>query len=108
MRVATCGVQRNGNKASNLIRGSRRYGMIGKGRLAEGADADISIVDLKMKKRITNQWIASRCGWTPFDGMQVTGWPIATIVRGHVAMREGALLGEPIGAPLRFKETERA
>jgi len=87
---------------------ARIYGMVGKGRIAEGSDADISIVDLKMKKRITNQWIASRCGWTPFDGMQVTGWPIATIIRGHVAMREGALLGEPIGAPLRFKETAKA
>jgi dihydroorotase len=40
--------------------------------------------------------------------MQVTGWPIATIIRGHVAMREGALLGEPQGAPLRFKETAKA
>jgi dihydroorotase len=86
---------------------ARIYGMIGKGALVVGNDADISIVDLKAKWRITNQWIASRCGWTPFDGMQVTGRPIATIVRGHVAMRDGALLGDPVGVPLRFAATAR-
>ncbi len=84
---------------------ARIYGMIGKGRIVEGCDADLSIVDLKAKRRITNQWIASRCGWTPFDGMQVTGWPTMTVVRGQVVMRDGALLGDPIGAPLRFAET---
>ncbi|HEY1720025.1 MAG TPA: dihydroorotase [Magnetospirillaceae bacterium] len=84
---------------------ARIYGMIGKGAIVEGNDADISIVDLKAKKRITNQWIASRCGWTPFDGMQVTGWPMMTVIRGHVVMRDGALLGDPAGLPLRFKET---
>ena len=65
------------------------------------------IVDLKVKKRITNQWIASRCGWTPFDGMPVTGWPITTVVRGHPVMRDGALLGDPIGAPIRYDETKQ-
>ena len=87
---------------------ARIYGMIGKGAIVEGNDADISIVDLKMKKRITNQWIASRCGWTPFDGMQVTGWPMMTVIRGRVVMQDGALLGDPAGAPLRFKETGAA
>ncbi len=81
------------------------YGMLGKGAIREGYDADLSIVDLKAKKRITNQWIASRCGWTPFDGMQVTGWPMMTVIRGKVVMRDGALLGDPAGLPLRFKET---
>ncbi len=85
---------------------ARIYGMVGKGAIAAGYNADFSIVDLKAKKRITNQWIVSRCGWTPFDGMSVTGWPVATVIRGRVVMREGALLGDPAGAPLRFKETE--
>jgi dihydroorotase len=83
---------------------ARIYGMLGKGAIAEGFDADLSIVDLKAKKRITNQWIASRCGWTPFDGMQVTGWPEMTVIRGKVVMRDGALLGDPTGMPLRFEE----
>jgi dihydroorotase len=53
---------------------------------------------------ITNRWIASRCGWTPFDGMTVTGWPVVTVVGGRVVMRDGALLGEPAGEAVRFLE----
>ncbi len=84
---------------------ARVYGIEGAGRLAEGADGNVTIVDRKARRRIANQWIASRCGWTPFDGMTVTGWPIATILRGHAVMREGTLLDDPIGLPLRFAET---
>ncbi|HRC27662.1 MAG TPA: hypothetical protein PKX87_09555, partial [Alphaproteobacteria bacterium] len=47
----------------------------------------------------------TKAGWTPFDGMIVTGWPKMTIVRGHVVMREDELLGPPAGAPIRFRET---
>jgi dihydroorotase len=81
---------------------ARIYNMMCKGRVAVGYDADFTVVDLKAQRKITNQWIVSRCGWTPFDGMKVTGWPVATIIRGTVVMREDSLLGDPIGAPLRF------
>jgi dihydroorotase len=67
---------------------ARVYGVVGKGRLAAGYDADFTLVDLKRRRRIENDWIATPCGWTPFDGMQVTGWPVATIVRGQAVMRE--------------------
>jgi len=83
---------------------ARIYGIIGKGRIAAGYDADFTIVDLKAERTITNQWIASRCGWTPFDGVQVTGWPVATIVGGKMVMRDGELLGAPEGKPVRFFE----
>lgn len=81
---------------------ARLFGLEAKGRIALGYDADLTLVDLKARRAITNQWIASRCGWTPFDGMTVTGWPMATIVRGHVAMFEGQLQGAAIGQPMRF------
>ncbi len=81
---------------------ARIYGLAGKGRIAVGYDADFTVVDLKARRRISNMWIASKCGWTPFDGMQVTGWPIATIIRGQVVMREDTLLGDPRGEPLRY------
>lgn len=84
---------------------ARIFGIAGKGRIAKGYDADFTLVDLKAKRTITNDWIASRSGWTPFDGMDVTGWPKATIVRGHIVMRDDALLEKPIGAPVRFQET---
>jgi dihydroorotase len=83
---------------------ARIFGLAGKGRIAIGYDADFTLVDLKERRRIENKWIASRCGWTPFDGVTVTGWPKGTIIRGHIAMWEDALQGQPQGAPLRFHE----
>jgi len=83
---------------------ARIYNIAQKGHIAVGRDADLTLVDLGAKRRIEGDWIASRCGWTPFEGMAVTGWPAATIVRGHVVMREGELLGAPVGAPVRFTE----
>jgi dihydroorotase len=84
---------------------ARVYGIAGKGRIAVGYDADLSLVDLKSRRTIRESWIASRCGWTPFDGMTVTGWPVATIVRGHIVMRDDQLVGTPSGDIVRFAET---
>ena len=84
---------------------ARIFGVAGKGRIALGYDADLTVVDLKAKRVIENKWIASRVGWTAFDGMTVTGWPKATITRGHIIMRDDELLGRPLGAPVRFQET---
>ena len=81
---------------------ARIYGMQGKGWLAPGFDGDVSLVDMKAQKTITHDQMASRCGWTPFDGKEVSGWPTATIIRGRIVMRDGELLGEPAGQPLRF------
>jgi dihydroorotase len=81
---------------------ARVYGLVGKGRLAAGYDADFSIVDLKRQSRIENNWIVSPCGWTPFDGMSIIGWPVATIVRGKIVMRDDEVLGTPIGRLARF------
>ena len=83
---------------------ARVFGIAGRGRLAVGYDASITIVDLKQRRMITNQWIASRCGWTPFDGMTVMGWPVMTLVGGRVVMREGALIGDAGGDAVRFLE----
>jgi len=81
---------------------ARVFGLAGKGRIAEGADADLVLVDLTRRETITNARTASRCGWTPFDGQEVTGWPVATVLRGCVVMRDGEVIGEPRGTPVRF------
>ena len=81
---------------------ARLFGLVNKGSLAVGRDADLTIVDLRAKRTITDAWIASRCGWTPFSGMQVTGWPKATVIRGAFVMREDQVLGPAAGQPLRF------
>ncbi|MBL8834978.1 MAG: dihydroorotase [Alphaproteobacteria bacterium] len=89
-----------------LAHGPQRvFGIVGKGRLAVGYDADFTVVDLGARREIRNAWIHSRCGYTPFDGMTVTGWPVMTIIRGRTVMREDELIGPPAGEPLRFFET---
>ena len=83
----------------------RIFGLAGKGRIARGWDADFTIVDLNHSRTIENSWIASRCGWTPFDGMTTKGWAVATILRGQIVMRDFALAAPSRGQPLRFVET---
>ena len=81
---------------------ARVYGVVGKGRLAAGYDGDFTLVDMKRQRRIEESWIAAPCGWTPFAGMQVTGWPIATIIRGQIVMRDDEVLGAPSGKLVKF------
>ncbi len=82
---------------------ARVYGAINKGRLNVGYDGDVTIVDMKAKRTIEQSWIAHPCGWSPFTGTKVQGWPIATIVRGNVVMREDEALGTPVGQLVRFR-----
>nr|WP_153343462.1 dihydroorotase [Roseospira navarrensis] len=82
---------------------ARIYNIAGKGRIARGYDADFTVVDLNAERTIENGWMASKCGWTPYHGMTVTGWPVMTIIRGRTVMRDGELIGSPMGAPVRFQ-----
>ena len=83
----------------------RIYNIRGKGRIALGYDADFTVVDLKERRTLTHAMMHSKVGWTPFDGMEVRGWPVATVIRGTFAMRDGELASEPQGAPVRFWDT---
>ena len=87
---------------------NRIFGVAGKGRLAEGFDADLTIVDLKARRTIRHEDMATRSGWTPFDGMEAKGWPIATIIRGTVVMRDDEIIARGLGQPVRFVETLEA
>lgn len=81
----------------------RIFGIKNKGRLQEGFDADITLVDLNKTKVIDNSWIASRCGWTPFHGMQVTGWMTHTILSGQIAMQDDQVIRPAQGQPVVFE-----
>jgi dihydroorotase len=83
---------------------ARVYGVTGKGRLAAGYDADFTIVDMQRQRSIEESWIVSPCGWTPFAGHRCTGWPLMTILRGQVAMREDEIQGSARGQGVRFAE----
>jgi dihydroorotase len=84
---------------------ARLFAIAGKGRIAVGYDADLTIVDLERRETITDRWIRSRAGWTPYDGVTVAGWPVGTFVRGHRVMWEGELLAPARGEAVRFQET---
>lgn len=84
---------------------ARLFDIACKGRIVMGYDADFTVVDLKRRATITNGWIASRAQWTPYNGLEVTGWPVGTFVRGRKVMWEGELTTPSIGAPVRFLET---
>jgi len=83
---------------------SRLFQISGKGRIAAGYDADFTVVDLKRRVVITDTMMKSRSGWTPYDGMTVTGWPVGTVIRGRRVMWEGELTTPSNGAPVRFLE----
>jgi len=83
---------------------SRLFGMARKGRIAAGYDADFTVVDLKRRETITNAQQGSRAGWTPYDGVEVTGWPVCTIVRGQRVMWEGEIVTPGQGQPVLFSE----
>jgi dihydroorotase len=83
---------------------NRVFGIANKGRIALDYDADFTIVDLAARHVIKNADQATRAGWTLFDGFEAKGWPMATIIRGHVVMRDGDVIAPSLGAPIRFNE----
>ncbi len=82
----------------------RLFQIRGKGRLVQGYDADFTIVDMNAVREVRDEDMATRCGWTPFVGMTLKGWPVMTIIRGDTAMREGEFIGDPLGQPVKFHD----
>ncbi|MFE0013892.1 dihydroorotase [Mesorhizobium sp. NPDC059054] len=83
---------------------NRIFGMARKGRIAAGYDADFTVVDMKRRETITNAQAGSRAGWTPYDGKEVTGWPVGTIIRGTRVMWEGEIVTPSQGRAVEFSE----
>ena len=78
------------------------YNMKFKGEIKIGNDADFSIVDLNKEFTITNEWIASKSGWTPYNGLKIKGLPVFTIVNGTIVMQNSEIMSSPIGKPVLF------
>jgi dihydroorotase len=83
---------------------NRLFGIANKGRIATGYDADLTIVDLKRRETITNEWVKTKAGWTPYDGVAVTGWPVGTVLRGRRVVWQGELVTTATGRPMQFLE----
>lgn len=82
----------------------RIFGMARKGRIAAGYDADFTVVDMKRRETITNAQAGSKAGWTPYDGKEVTGWPVGTVIRGRRVMWEGEIVTPGQGRAVEFSE----
>jgi dihydroorotase len=80
----------------------RIFGIKNKGYIKEGFDADLTITDMNKEVTIKNEMIASKCGWTPFNNHKVKGFPVGTIVNGHLVMSDGKVILESKGTPLKF------
>jgi len=84
------------------INPARLFDMPGLGEIKVGRRADLSIVDLNKKEKITKDWLASKVKWSPFEDFEVTGWPVMTIVSGQIVCRDGEILGKPPGRRYDF------
>jgi len=78
------------------------YGIRNKGKILEGWDADLTLVDMKHVRPVRNEDMFTRVRWSPFDGRELTGWPIYTIVGGQVAFDHGKIRDDVRGRPLSF------
>jgi dihydroorotase len=68
---------------------ARIFGLRGKGSLVAGADADITVINMAEERRVRSEDLHYKCGWTPYEGMALKGWPVITIVGGQLAYRDG-------------------
>ncbi len=81
---------------------ARAYGIAGKGVIAEGWDADLTLVDIETTRQARDQDMFTRVGWTPYHGWELTGWPVYTILAGNVVFDQGRIREGVRGQPLRF------
>lgn len=73
---------------------ARMYGLYPrKGAIATGSDADIVLWDPNRRVRISHEILHDACDYTPYEGLEVTGWPVLTMVRGRIVVRDGELVG---------------
>jgi dihydroorotase len=78
------------------------YGIPNKGAIAPGFDADLVLVDLKTYHPVLRSELLTKCGWSPFEGWNLTGWPVVTIVGGKIVYDRGQLNTAVRGQPLSF------
>lgn len=88
--------------STNVAKG---FGIPNKGAIAPGLDADLVLVDLDNYRPVLREEMLSKCGWSPFEGWNLTGWPVYTIVGGQVAYENGQVNESVRGRALRFEPT---
>jgi dihydroorotase len=68
---------------------ARVWDLVGKGRIAEGYDADLVLVDMGKKQTVRNENQETKCRWSPWDGVALQGWAVRTFVGGKTVFLNG-------------------
>ncbi len=95
-----CTVQQVSNWMSTAV--AKAYKIPNKGKIEVGYDADVILVDLDNYHPVLREEVVSKCGWSSFEGWELTGWPKYTIVGGKVAYENGKLNTDVRGKALTF------
>jgi dihydroorotase len=78
------------------------WDLLGKGRIAVGYDADLVLVDLDLRQQVLDERQQTKCGWSPWHGQWLNGWPIRTWVRGQCVFQEGVIDESCRGSEAKF------
>ena len=78
------------------------YGIPNKGKILEGWDADLVLVDLKTYRPVRNEETFTKVRWSPFHGRELTGWPVYTVVNGRIVFERGRIREGVLGNALQF------
>ena len=81
---------------------AQAYKIPNKGLIKPGYDADLVLVDLENYHPVLREELQTKCGWSPFEGWELTGWPVITIVGGNIVYEKGKLNTEVRGKALSF------
>jgi len=81
---------------------ARIWHLQGKGRIAEGYDADLVLVDLARRATIRNEDQLTKSGWSPWHGQELTGWPVRTWVMGQTVFADGRVRDDVRGSEVLF------
>ncbi len=82
----------------------KHYSVVNKGKVAEGYDADIVLVDLKKNKTVRGARMFTKVKWSPYEGMDLQGWPVMTIVGGQVVFENGKVNETVRGTEIKIGE----
>lgn len=99
-RQGRCTIAQVANWMSTAV--AQAYNIPNKGLITPGYDADLVLVDLDNYRPVLREELLTKCGWSPFEGWNLTGWPVITIVGGQVVYEKGKLNTNVRGEALKF------
>ncbi len=84
---------------------AQAYQIVNKGRIEKGYDADLVLVDLETAQPVRREELLTKCGWSPFEGWELVGWPQLTLVGGQIAFKEGHVIPSTRGTALKYRHS---